>query len=285
MIDFDYKSDATEPEIGGIALDNDDSLSPDTTWKVFGTQNWGNTDYDNYTFSGNGWKHYSIPVGKYTTGNYAYLGLINDFDGGSGSNSYIKNIVISDRTPQNATFTSIASEDGYIRESSETSNQGGSNNSTNTKNWVGDNYKNIQYKIILSFDTSSLPDDAVITGATLKQKRGGYYGDATVLGDMKVDVKNPTFGSASIENSDFEASASATGVATMSYPTANGQWSTGSINNTGLDYINPTGRTQFRIYFEIDDDNDGNTDYLGFYSGDYDTASDRPKLEVEYIVP
>ena len=94
VIDFYYKSDETEPEIGGIALDNDDSLSSDQSWKVYGTQSWGILDYDNYSFSGNGWTHYVIPVGQTLTGSYAYLGLINDFDGGSGSNSYIKDVRI-----------------------------------------------------------------------------------------------------------------------------------------------------------------------------------------------
>ena len=92
VIEFDYKSDQTEPEIGGIALDNDDSLSADQSWKVYGTQDWGITDYDDYT--GASWKHYTIPVGQDVTGSFSYLGLINDFDGGSGSNSYIKNVQI-----------------------------------------------------------------------------------------------------------------------------------------------------------------------------------------------
>jgi hypothetical protein len=68
----------------------------------------------------------------------------------------------------------------------------------------------------------------------------------------------------------------------MNYTGSTGLWSSGSINSTGRSYINKTGYTQFRIYFEIDDNNDGYTDYLGFYSGDYSVEEDRPQLEVRY---
>jgi len=91
VVEFDFKSDGTEPEIGGIGFDNDTTLSSDQTWKVYGTQAWGYTTYDNYSPSG--WTSYSIPVGQsLTAGTYTYLVLVNDFDGGSGSNSYIRNI-------------------------------------------------------------------------------------------------------------------------------------------------------------------------------------------------
>jgi len=182
-------------------------------------------------------------------------------------------------------FTSAGSQDGYIRESSETSNVGGSNSSTNIRNYIGDRYDKIQYKAVLSFDTSSLPDNANITAATLKHKRGAISHDPSDLGDMKADIKKPSFGTTSIENSDFQASADASQVATMSYPSGDGDWSSGSINSTGRSYINKTGVTQFRIYFETDDNNDGYTDYFGFYSGDYEVTADHPKLEVKYQLP
>ena len=263
-------------------------------WLEFGYDLTGGTDPESanvqYTAlqsqGSNVWVNYTDSVTA--TGNWITLfakGGHYEQDG-SSNYFYVDQVEFSqDFIPQQDTFTSIGSEDGYIRESSETSNVGGSNNSTNTNNYVGDNYTRIQYKIVLSFDTSSLPDGAVITAATLKQRRGTYYGDPSVLGDMLVDIKNGTFGSSSIENSDFEAAASATSVATMSYPSSNGDWSTGSLNSSGKSNINKTGRTQLRVAFEIDDDNDSTTDYLGFRSGDYSTESDRPQLEVEYYVP
>jgi uncharacterized lipoprotein YddW (UPF0748 family) len=97
VIEFDYKSTGTEPEIGGIVFDNDLSLSSGQTWKVYGTQNYGITTYDNY--SGNDWVHYTIPVGAtLSAGTYQYLVLMNDKDSGSGTNSFIRNIEVYEET-------------------------------------------------------------------------------------------------------------------------------------------------------------------------------------------
>ena len=45
------------------------------------------------------------------------------------------------------------------------------------------------------------------------------------------------------------------------------------------------GTTQFRIYFQLDDNDDGRPDYLGFYSRDNATAAIRPQLVVQYQWP
>ncbi len=93
IVEFDYKSDSGEPEIGGVTLDNNDVIDGATSWKVFGTQAWGITTYDNYAFADNGWTHYVLPVGQtLSAGTYSYLCFINDFDGGTGSNSYFRNV-------------------------------------------------------------------------------------------------------------------------------------------------------------------------------------------------
>ncbi len=79
-----------------------------------------------------------------------------------------------------ATFYSIAAEDGFITESTETSGVGGSANSTAVNDGIraGDTSSKQQIKSILSFDTSSLPDNATIVSATLRVKFSapvGYY--------------------------------------------------------------------------------------------------------------
>jgi hypothetical protein len=48
--------------------------------------------------------------------------------------------------------------------------------------------------------------------------------------------------------------------------------------------INLTGTTQFRLRFATDDDDDWESDYLSFYSGNASEA-DRPELIVTYYVP
>jgi pectate lyase len=192
-------------------------------------------------------------------------------------------------TATTVTFTSIGSEDGRLVESSETSNVGGSfdaNANSSSALRTGDDSGNRQLKSILSFDTSSIPDGATIVSATLRLTRGSSSGTSpfTTHGALRVDIQNGNGfgGSTVLAASDFQAPAAAQGVAQMSAVTANGQVSTGSLNATGRGLINKTGKTQFRLEFELDDDNDSGNDYIGWHSGDSSTASLRPVLVIEY---
>jgi hypothetical protein len=186
------------------------------------------------------------------------------------------------------TFTSVATHDGYVDESSSTSNVGGTNNATLTTGSalrVGDTGAKKQRKIIVSFDTSSLPDTATVTAATLKLKCGFITNTPSVLGAMSVAIKNTSTGfngSLALQNADFEAAASMSGVGTLSYPSGVGSWSTASLNTDGTSRIAKTNHTQFRISFATGDDADTADDYLGFYSGEASVTTDRPVLEVTY---
>lgn len=95
VIDFEFRS-TSEGEIHGIGFDNDNSISSDRTFKVHGSQNWGLTNYDNY--SGTNWVAYSIPVGSFYTGSFDRLFFTNDNDAGSGNNSYFRNVVVHEGT-------------------------------------------------------------------------------------------------------------------------------------------------------------------------------------------
>lgn len=77
VIQFDFRSN-NEGEIHGIAFDNDNKISPETTLEVFGTQNWG-IDAARYTGQGST-QTISIPVGKYFQGNFDRLVFIMDED-------------------------------------------------------------------------------------------------------------------------------------------------------------------------------------------------------------
>jgi hypothetical protein len=186
------------------------------------------------------------------------------------------------------TFYSVGAHDGYVDESSETSNIGGTNSATantGTALRAGDTGAKKQRKSIVSFDTSSLPDACTITAATLKLKRGGGIGTPTSLGSLCADIKNAAAGfgtSINLENTDFEAAATASAVATLSYPATTNAWSTGSLNSSGLSAVNKTGHTQFKVRFATDDDNDTADDYLGFYSGENASTTNKPVLEVTY---
>jgi len=185
------------------------------------------------------------------------------------------------------TFDSVASQDGRTWERTETSNTGGGSNSSNNNTAsirVGDLTSDRQYRSIVSFDTSSLPDGAQIVSARLILKRGTLSGTDpfTTHGNCVVDIRTGAFGtSASLSSSDFQAAATATGVATLTRPTGNGALSEGVLNATGRAAINKTGTTQLKLYFTLDDNDDNGYDYVGFYSGESASAN-RPKLEVTY---
>ena len=190
--------------------------------------------------------------------------------------------------PVTATFNSVGSQDGRTSESSETSNVGNSataSDATSSGLRVGDFSGDLQYRSVLSFDTSAIPDGATITAATLSLVRGSLTGTSpfTTHGTCQVDVRTGFFGTAAtLAVSDFEAAATAAAVASLSNPASNGAASTGAFNAAGLAAINKTGTTQVKIYFTLDDNDDGGSDYVGFWGGEAATAANWPKLTVTY---
>lgn len=184
-----------------------------------------------------------------------------------------------------ATFISIPEEDGWVRESKENSNVGSWHYSTSTGSTalrVGDHFKNRQYKSILSFDTSSLPDGAKIVSARLKLTRGATKGSDpyNTLETLYVDIKQGSFGSNSaLQDSDFQAPADTEQAAIV---TNQGGYRTSYMVSLGTEDINVSGRTQLRLYFSTDDNNNRKNDYAGFYSADNNNSARHPRLIVTY---
>jgi hypothetical protein len=192
--------------------------------------------------------------------------------------------------PGSATFVSIAAEDGVVSESAQGSGIGGDANSTTSGSGgmrLGDHATNIQYKTFVSFDTSVLPYDATVTSATLKICRSVISGDNPFLwaGPCLVDIKGGSgfSGSTVLSAGDFQAAADATNVATMSYPAANNDWSTGALSSNGLQYVSLTGTTQLRVYMSTPTDNNNTNGFMGFWSSD--SATNWPVFEVGYMLP
>jgi len=182
------------------------------------------------------------------------------------------------------TFTSTAANDGWIMESNENSGAGGTlDSAANTFN-LGDNAANKQYRSILHFNTAALPDNAVVTKATLKIKKQGLTGNDpfSILGLLRVDMRKPSFGSATLELTDFNSSTNKRNVSYFN-PIPSGAWYSALLNNTGNLAINLQGRTQFRLYFTLDDNNDNGADLMRFFSGNAPAGS-WPQLIVEYYL-
>jgi hypothetical protein len=190
--------------------------------------------------------------------------------------------------PTVVTLTSIAAQDGWVLESGETTNAGGSIDSTaNTTSAlrVGDDNKDKQYRTVVSFDTSSIPDGATILSVTVRLRRGTLSGTSpfTTHGTCWVDVQTEGLsGSTALQTGDFQAAATAVQAASLSNAASNGSWSEGSLNAAGLAAVSKTGTTQLRVYFNLDDNDDNGNDYLGYYSGDNTTAANRPQLVITY---
>ena len=183
-----------------------------------------------------------------------------------------------------STFKSQGTNDGWILESTETSSVGGAKNNGATTINIGDDATKKQYRGILSFNTSSLPENAVITKVTLKVKKAGVVGGGnpiTVFNGFMVDIKKGNFGTASLELGDFNTASSKTLGAFK--PSLSSGWY--AINlTTGNAYINLTGNTQIRLRFKLDDNNNLVANFLKLYSGNAGSAA-RPQLIIEYYVP
>jgi hypothetical protein len=178
----------------------------------------------------------------------------------------------------------VASKDGDITETNETSSVGGSTSAGSGSFRVGDNGQDRQLLGILSFDTSSLPDTAVVTAVHLQVMQASIVGTdpTTTHGPLLVDIRNPYFGtSLNLQGADFQAAADVSGAGTFGPLT--GGWYTADLTS-GLNYVNLTGTTQFRVRFTLDDNDDRGTDLLKLYSGNAGAVK-RPVLIIEYYVP
>lgn len=148
-------------------------------------------------------------------------------------------------------FSGISAEDGYVKAFA-----GGLSPAVGTLGTlaVGRGTDGKLNRAILSFDTSSLPDGATVTAATVTVSYSSASGNpwSNPAGNtMVVDVRRGTFGAAGTETSDWAAAADAPSVATISAFTS-GLRTSSSFSTSGRGAINTTGRTQLRLRFSQD---------------------------------
>ena len=188
---------------------------------------------------------------------------------------------------QATVFRSQGPNDGWIRRVSENSNQGGTIDVSSTTFRLGDSVADAQFRSILHFNTALLPDNAIITKATLKIRKAQLMGKDpfTVLGSLLVDMRRPFFGgNADSISGDFQAKAGRSKIAQFGARPVN-NWYIAASNAAGRVYINKGGSTQFRLYFQKDDNDDQKENLMLFFSGNYASVSARPTLIIEYYVP
>ncbi len=204
---------------------------------------------------------------------------------GAGNGNFTTGEVYTVNKTVTLTLNSVAAQDGWALESSETSNVGGTVNATTPTFSLGDDAAKKQYRAILSFSTAALPDTATITGVTLKLKRSAVIGGSNPVAAFQgfmVDIKKGLFGTTALQLTDFQT------LATHTYGPFSPALVSGfySINLTSgkLD-INKLatngGLTQIRLRFKLDDNNNTVANILNLFSGNAPAGS-RPQLVITY---
>jgi hypothetical protein len=163
---------------------------------------------------------------------------------------------------------------------------GGTLNKTATTFNVGDDPKDKQYRSIISFNTASLPDNAIVTSAQIQIKRQGVVGidPFTTHGSLLLETRNGLFSnSLDLDLNDFAAPPSSSVQETFAPLTSS--WYAANLSSSNLIFINKYGVTQFRLRYDRDDNDDLDADYMKFFSGDAAEEANHPQLIVTYILP
>jgi hypothetical protein len=184
-------------------------------------------------------------------------------------------------------FRSVSTFDGWVLEQDEMSGKGGTVDSASVTGRVGDDDADRQYRAILDFDTSWLPDNAVVTGVTVRIRRQSIVGTSpfSTHGYLIVDLRAGFYhGIQALEKYDFQAAGSRGNVGRFVKTPADG-WYRAPLRAVSHPLISLTGTTQLRLRFVTDDNDDLGADYLLFYTGNARLFGDRPELIVTYHLP
>ncbi|MEM7117529.1 MAG: hypothetical protein AAF614_34165 [Chloroflexota bacterium] len=143
--------------------------------------------------------------------------------------------------------------------------------------YVGDDGTAV-YHGLVTFDTSSLPDRAVVTNASLYLLRGGASGaNPFNNGDPTVDVATGSFGAAPIELSDVTAVPTAADVGCVHGSAAANNYAVRvDLVEGGRNAINNDGTTQFRLAYPTANPN---PNHVAFSDGDAVLAA--PQIEYQ----
>jgi len=185
------------------------------------------------------------------------------------------------------TFRSNKATDGWIIESGENTSRGGGVNTASPTFYLGDNAEDRQFRTILDFNTSSLPDNAVIVRTTVKIKKLSVTGTDpfSTHQNILVDINSGPFGNNNaLFETDFHAASSMDAASTITNVSED-NWFSALLSESSLQFVNKSGATQFRLYFQTDDNDDRSADTIKFHSGDALTFEYRPILLVEYYLP
>ena len=157
---------------------------------------------------------------------------------------------------------------------------------------LGDYETDQGYRILLSFDTSSIPTDATILSAKVQLTCGAKEGttpfDWPGTNNCYIDIANPWFGTTEdVEVEDWHNSADAYAVAEFTTdPELENPIVSTDFNAAGQNLINTYGLTQLRVYFSQSILVNGISDLLGFYAAEEEgpTSPGQPDRRPQFIV-
>jgi hypothetical protein len=191
-------------------------------------------------------------------------------------------------------FVSIPPHDGRIWEDGFGQGQGYNDYHSDYKALrLGDYNSNQGYRVMLAFDTSSLPTDATIISAKIRLTCGSKEGTSPFTGwggNCEIDVASPYFGTREgLEAEDFNADADAYAVALITTdPGPENPIISTEFNAAGMNAINKYGSTQLRIGFTTLRSMNNRSDLVGFYSAEEEgpelpgQPDRRPQLIIRY---
>jgi hypothetical protein len=105
----------------------------------------------------------------------------------------------------------------------------------------------------------------------------------TTHGSLLLEIRNGLFSNnLDLKLSDFSAAPSSS--QQDKFTASTNAWYTANLNASNLAFVNRYGPTQFRLRFNLDDNDDLSADYVKFFSGDA-TAENQPQLIVTYVLP
>jgi hypothetical protein len=184
------------------------------------------------------------------------------------------------------TFKSAGKYDSCVLKSGGFKTQGGSKNKLGNVLQVGNDAFDRQFRAILSFSTAGIPDNAIITRVILKVRKAGLVGvnPLKTHNGLVVDIKKAKFYTRpALQINDFQAKANKNKVGKFRKKLNSG-WYRSVLYKVANSYVNKLGRTQFRLRFLLDDDDNNVADILKLYSGKAVLAKS-PKLIINYYVP
>ena len=182
-------------------------------------------------------------------------------------------------------FTSEGVYDGTLTECPDAAGTGCAVEAASTVLVVGDDASDRQYRGLLSFNTSLLPDEALITSIKIKIRLESKAGinPFSKRRQLKVEVCSAFGSSVKLQPVDFQMGEHCLDAGTFTEK-LEGKWFAADLDPVAFASINKEGTTQFRLRYDLSKSHNGKPDYTQFYSGDAE-AQNRPVLVLRYSTP